>query len=940
MISEHSLQILNALPEAILIVSTEGMILAANTQVKSLGLDPAELPGRQLGDLAETNQGGVAELLRTYARSGSPLPGVITFHVRPEVVVRSYGSLMVPPQTDQPGELMLRFVPQRESLRRFQALNEKIEELTQENQRRRASEAELERQRRQLQTTLASIGDAVIVTDAQGNVRMLNGVAEALTGWDCAAAEGKPLIEIFHIINERTRQQVENPVEKVFATGVIVGLANHTILIARDGTERPIDDSAAPIKDADGSMRGVVLIFRDISEQHLWQRQLEESEERFRQLAESVDDVFYVRTIDPPTMLYINPAYEETWGRSCEELIAEPHSFIDSIHPEDQYRIREALEVQRTGEATITEYRIITPEGDLKWIRDRGFPIADGNEKIARVAGLAEDITQRKQTDRDVSFLAEASRSLAGLIDYQSTLQVIAHLAVPNFADWCGIDVVDDAGQLQPLAVAHVDPMKVELATRLRREYPPNPEATIGAPRVVRTGQPEMLSEIPPEFLEKAARDPEHLNLLRQLGLKSYMCVPLMIREQLFGVMTFVSAESSRRYTESNLGIAQDLAHRASIAIENARLYTDLKEADRRKDEFLAMLAHELRNPLAPIRSGLDVLRLGHNRPEILDLMGRQVDHLVRLVEDLLDVSRILRGKVELRQEVVELSLLLERALETIRGQVESEGQQIACSLPAKKLLIHGDPVRLAQVFYNLLSNASKYGKKNGIIRIEAQVEEDSVEISFRDDGIGIDPEFLPRIFDLFTQAERTIDRSQGGLGIGLTVVKNLVDLHQGTVSVHSEGSGKGSEFRVTLPLVVEDRPTESKLAKSSQTPPLRILVVDDNVGAAKMLSILLTTIGSHEVQMVHDGAAALEAAKAFRPEFIFLDIGLPRMNGYEVARRLRSMSELNSFALVALTGYGTPEDKLKSHDAGFDVHMVKPPSIDDLQQVLRQKSL
>ncbi|MEX2357205.1 MAG: ATP-binding protein, partial [Pirellulaceae bacterium] len=541
-----------------------------------------------------------------------------------------------------------------------------------------------------------------------------------------------------------------------------------------------------------------------------------------------------------------------------------------------------------------------------------------------------------KQTDRDVSFLAEASRSLAGLIDYQSTLQVIAHLAVPNFADWCGIDVVDDAGQLQPLAVAHVDPMKVELATRLRREYPPNPEATIGAPRVVRTGQPEMLSEIPPEFLEKAARDPEHLNLLRQLGLKSYMCVPLMIREQLFGVMTFVSAESSRRYTESNLGIAQDLAHRASIAIENARLYTDLKEADRRKDEFLAMLAHELRNPLAPIRSGLDVLRLGHNRPEILDLMGRQVDHLVRLVEDLLDVSRILRGKVELRQEVVELSLLLERALETIRGQVESEGQQIACSLPAKKLLIHGDPVRLAQVFYNLLSNASKYGKKNGIIRIEAQVEEDSVEISFRDDGIGIDPEFLPRIFDLFTQAERTIDRSQGGLGIGLTVVKNLVDLHQGTVSVHSEGSGKGSEFRVTLPLVVEDRPTESKLAKSSQTPPLRILVVDDNVGAAKMLSILLTTIGSHEVQMVHDGAAALEAAKAFRPEFIFLDIGLPRMNGYEVARRLRSMSELNSFALVALTGYGTPEDKLKSHDAGFDVHMVKPPSIDDLQQVLR----
>lgn len=937
MISEYSLHILNVLPEAILMVSAEGTILAANTQVKTLGLDPAEVTGRQLADLAEAKSGSVPELLRTFARSGSPLPGVLSFHAQREFSFRCYGSRVPPAQSSAPAEIMLRLVSQRESLRRFEALNEKIEELTQENQRRRASEAELERQRRQLEITLASIGDAVIVTDAQGNVRMLNGVAEALTGWDRAAAAGRPLTEVFHIINERTRKPVENPVEKVFATGAIVGLANHTILISRDGTERPIDDSAAPIKDADGSMQGVVLIFRDISEQHQWQRQLEESEERFRQLAESVDDVFYVRTIDPPAMLYVSPAYEATWGRSCAELIAEPHSFIDSIHPDDQHRIRAALEAQRTGEATIVEYRVITPEGDVKWIRDRGFPIADGDGNIDRVAGLAEDITQRKQTDSDVSFLAEASRSLAGLIDYQSTLQVIAHLAVPNFADWCGVDVVDESGHLQPLAVAHVDPLKVDLATRLRREYPPSPEATIGAPRVVRTGQPEMLSEIADEFLEKAARDSEHLKLLRQLGLKSYMCVPLIIRDQLFGVMTFVSAESNRRYTHDNLGIAQDLAHRAAIAIDNARLYTDLKEADRRKDEFLAMLAHELRNPLAPIRSGLDVLRLGHIRPEVLDLMGRQVDHLVRLVEDLLDVSRILRGKVELRQEVVELSLLLERAIETVRGQVEFEGQRITCSLPRERLSIYGDPVRLAQVFYNLLSNASKYGRKNGSIQIEAQVEGDDVALTFRDDGIGIDPDFLPRIFDLFTQAERTIDRSQGGLGIGLTVVKNLVDLHQGTVTVYSEGSGKGSEFRVTLPLVVDNPPVESREAESAHTTPLRILVVDDNVGAAKMLSILLTTIGSHEVQMVHDGAAALDAAQSFHPNFIFLDIGLPRMNGYEVARRLRAMPDLNSFALIALTGYGTPEDKLKSQDAGFDVHMVKPPSIDDLQDVLRK---
>jgi CheY-like chemotaxis protein len=401
------------------------------------------------------------------------------------------------------------------------------------------------------------------------------------------------------------------------------------------------------------------------------------------------------------------------------------------------------------------------------------------------------------------------------------------------------------------------------------------------------------------------------------------------------------ASRSRDAFGEDELEFLGTLARYVTLAHERLGLIDDLRAADRRKDEFLAMLAHELRNPLAPIKSGLDLLRMSGSDPEVVGLMGGQVEHLVRLVDDLLDVSRILRGRVELRRRTVELKAVVERAVETVRPMLRAEGQELSVSLPDDPVRLDADPVRLTQVVSNLLNNASKYTEPGGRIALSAERAGGEAVVRVTDTGIGIDPDLLPHVFGLFTQSKRTIDRSQGGLGIGLTVVKSLVEMHGGSVSVRSDGPGKGSEFTVRLPAI--DTPAESGEDGVRDCPAVdgrRILVVDDNVPGARLLGRLLEKLGRHEIRTVHDGEAALEAAEAFRPDLILLDIGLPKLDGYEVARRLRQRPRFDGTLLVALTGYGTEEDRRKSIEAGFDEHVTKPPGVDLLRKVLAHPKL
>jgi len=367
-----------------------------------------------------------------------------------------------------------------------------------------------------------------------------------------------------------------------------------------------------------------------------------------------------------------------------------------------------------------------------------------------------------------------------------------------------------------------------------------------------------------------------------------------------------------------------------------------LRDADRRKDEFLATLAHELRNPLAPIRNSLQILKMPRLDAATVErsreMMERQVHQLVRMVDDLLDVSRVMRGKIELRKERVELATVVARAVETAQPLIEAQGHELTVHLPPDSLALDADPVRLAQVIGNLLTNAAKYTEANGRIRLTGQREGGEAVLRLRDTGIGISPDMLPHIFELFVQVDQSSTKAQGGLGIGLTLVKNLVEMHKGTVQAHSAGLGKGCEFVVRLPLLLQAYGEVIENGEQQQEPTRstghRLLVVDDNRDAADSLAMLLCLQG-HEVRVAHDGPAALKLAEGYRPEMIFLDIGMPGMDGYEVARRLRQQPGLEKVVLAALTGWGQQEDRRRTAEAGFDHHLVKPVEPNDLEELL-----
>ncbi len=574
-------------------------------------------------------------------------------------------------------------------------------------------------------------------------------------------------------------------------------------------------------------------------------------------------------------------------------------------------------------------------------------PVADSIAQCIERKGIERDLERREQTAR---FLSQASADLAQVLDHQSTLQKIASTSVPAFADWCTVDLLDDEGQLRRLAVSHVDPAKERLLQILRKRFPPSLDDLHGVGAVLRTGEPEMVAHVPGAVLENMARDAEHLRILRELGARSFLCVPVSWRGKTLGALTYVHSQSGRYYTPLDLLVATDLARRAGIAMENAHLYFELRDADRRKDEFLATLAHELRNPLAPLRNALTLLRSPGDDPqarrETQDMMERQLAQMVRLVDDLLDVSRITRGRIALRKQTIRLDEVVQSAVEISRTLIDDAGHALTVQLPADPVYVHADPTRLAQIFSNLLNNAAKYTPDGGqIILSAARRDENRVLVRVQDNGSGIDAKMLPHVFDLFAQEDRSLERAQGGLGIGLSLVRRLVELHGGRVAAHSPGRGLGSEFVVDLPAArahspgpATDAPAHPDAPRPVAPPktprPRRILVVDDNRDAATTLSRLLRRRG-HEVETAFDGEEAVRMAASFVPEIVLLDIGLPKLNGYDAAEQIIRQSTRPDLVLIALTGWGQDEDRRRASAAGFTHHLVKPVVFDELLALL-----
>ena len=446
------------------------------------------------------------------------------------------------------------------------------------------------------------------------------------------------------------------------------------------------------------------------------------------------------------------------------------------------------------------------------------------------------------------------------------------------------------------------------------------------------------------------------------------LLVPFHVDGQAVGTVWVVAHDDGRKFDAEDQRLLESLATFAATAYqarlsltahakanqdlqaeiaERQRAEAEIRESDRRKSEFLAMLAHELRNPLAPIRNALQILRLtpwdGRTGQPTMDMMERQVGQVVRLVDDLLDMSRISRGKIDLRKERVELASVVNHAAEAVRPLCESMNHELTVTLPPKPMYLNADPTRLAQVVGNLLNNACKFTERGGRIRLTVEVASrggdapEEAVIRVQDTGIGIVAEQLPRIFEMFTQIDTSLERSRDGLGIGLTLVNNLVEMHGGTIEAHSAGVGLGSEFVVRLPVLSEPLPPlpqEPSAVTPVATVQRRILVVDDNRDSAVSLAMLLKLSG-HEVHTAHDGLEAVEAVAKFEPEVVLLDIGLPRLDGYEAARRIREQQRDKDLMLVALTGWGQEEDRRRSEESGFDAHMVKPVDLAALSNLL-----
>lgn len=757
--------------------------------------------------------------------------------------------------------------------------------------RRQTAEA-LHEQRDWLRVTLSSIGDAVITTDNEGRITFLNPVAESLTGWTQDAANGKPLETVFKIVNQDTRKTVESPTVRALRDGVIVGLANHTLLISKDGTERPIDDSAAPIRNERNEVAGVVLVFRDITE-----RYRQEQAVRFlASIVESTDDAIISKSLDGMIQSW-NAAAERLFGYTAEQAVGRHISFLipaDRISEEDRIIAR-----LRAGER-VDHFETVRLRSDGQPIHVSLTlsPIRDESGRVIGASKIVRDITDRKR--------AEAAVSLSE-VRYRRLFETAKD----------GILILDfNTGR-----VTEANPFMCELLCYSRDEFLGKELWEIGL------------------FSDRSASEAA----VRELQEKSYIRYEDLPLETKRGKRVEVEIVANA-YKEDHKPVIQcnirDITERVRMERKVKEQAEALADLHRRKDEFLAMLSHELRNPLAPISNAVQLLRLQGDGDRLQhsarSIIERQVGQMKHLIDDLLEVSRITTGRVQLHQERIAVAGVVEQAVETARPLVEQHRHELTVTVPPQPIMLYADAARLEQVVVNLLTNAAKYTNDGGHIWLSVQQEGDEAVLRVRDTGVGIAPELLPRIFDLFTQAERSLARSEGGLGIGLSLVHRLVELHRGRVEAHSS-LGRGSEFVVRLPVVLTPAPPSTPAAigvTKTTGPSLRILVVDDNVDAAESLADLLRAL-RHDVRTAHDGPTALTAADEYRPDMVLLDIGLPKMNGHEVAKTLRQRSALKNIVLVAMTGYGQESDREQSKEAGFDHHLVKPADFGKVQSIL-----
>jgi PAS domain S-box-containing protein len=782
---------------------------------------------------------------------------------------------------------------------------------------RRRAEERLDRQSEWLRVTLGSIGDAVIATDTQGRVALLNPVAQSLTGWSETDAKGRPLTDVFRIVNEGTREIVEDPAARALRDGVIVGLANHTVLIARDGSERSIDDSAAPIRSSQGEVIGAVLVFRDVTEARTAERRLEQSEQRFRALIEASAQVVW--TTEPDGIVKADsPSWRAFTGQTFDEW--KGHGWLDAIYPDDRASAAKAWADAVAGYAPYaTHYRVRRHDGVFRWTAARGVPILDAHGAIREWVGMNTDVHDARE--------AEAALRIS-----EDRLRMAIESANVGTWDWYPPD----------------GPMLWDDRCRALCGLPPDADVSF---------HDSFLPAIHPDDRDRTMAAVRRA--LDPAGSGDYD-VEYRLIGVTDGVTRWVAARGRAFFREGKphrfVGTALDITDRKRAADELRIAKEEAEFANEAKSRFLAVLSHELRTPLNPILLAVTALldrpdEAKELRPN-LEMIRQYVNLQSRLIDDLLDVMRIVRGKMPLHWEVADCHRLIEQALQICRSEVYGKRLKLSAEYGAERRHVNADPARLQQVIWNLVKNAVKFTPDGGSIVVRTRNEFDSPEgqrngrdgrivIEVIDTGIGIEPDVLPLIFDPFQQGETTITRKFGGLGLGLAICRGVVEAHGGSIAAESAGKNRGTTFRVTLKALpaseVEssaEHPAIGSPRRSESGEPLSILLVEDEPATLRLMARLLRGLG-HTITTAATIASAQEAIEVSSFDLIVSDIGLPDGSGLELMRMV--VTARGPIPAIALTGYGMEEDIRRSRDAGFTAHLTKPIDFTKLETMIQQ---
>ena len=780
-----------------------------------------------------------------------------------------------------------------------------------------------------------SCADCVMVLDGGGDVMVVNGNGMRALGIE------DPSTVLYQPLGRLWRSARQDAVAAALEQARGGGVGRFTSSApASSGRPRWWDVTVTRIDGSGGMLEGLLALARDVTGVRQADQQLHRSEARYRSLVAAANVIEW----DMPAngqFETVQAAWSTFTGQRFDQYCGA--GWLDAVHPDDRARSeRTWAAALRRRHAYVGEQRLRRVDGVYHHMLVRAVPVIESDGSLREWIGVHIDVEDRRGAEERLRLLDAMSEATRNADDAKSVMAVTtrmlgqhlgvtrcpyAEVATDNDHFHIRYDWVTDG------AVSTVGDYSLDLFGAR-------------AANSMRAGQTLLIRDVDRELAhgegQGEGEDPG-VAMFNAIDCKAIICCPLIKEGKLVAMMA-VHQNRPRNWTLDEVALVEEVVERCWVHIERVRASEALREADRHKSEFLATLAHELRNPLAPVRNGLEIMKLAAGDPaamaSVRAMMERQVSHMVHLINDLLDIARVSSGKLVLKKEYAELKTLVASAVETSQPLLDAAGQTLTVRLPEAAAIVEVDVVRISQVLSNLLSNAAKYTPADGHIDITARVTDRQLLIEVADDGIGIAPESIESVFEMFTQVGRSIANAKGGLGIGLSLVRRLVELHGGTVSAASAGIGRGSTFTVCLPLAALDGaslpPTPSTAVEPSPATRLRVLITDDNRDAADTLSDLLLNDG-HDTRVAYDGAGALAVAAEFRPDVVLLDIGMPGMDGYETARAMRRLPGLEHVTLAALTGWGAAEDRARSRAAGFDHHLLKPIVLAELQALLRQ---